>query len=63
MEPGERIFVLIDLASADPIKLPTGWIVRRLGPQRVWPINPTRIVIELERKWAKCQSTTLDDSQ
>jgi hypothetical protein len=50
MEGKERISVLIDLASDHPIKLPSGWIVRRLGPQRMWPINPTRIVIELERK-------------
>jgi hypothetical protein len=46
----ERLTVLIDLTIEDPIRLPTGWIVRRLGPERVWPRNPTRIVIELERK-------------
>jgi hypothetical protein len=50
MEGRDRILIWIDLASDDPIKLPTGWIVRRLAPQRAWPMNPTRIVIELERK-------------
>jgi hypothetical protein len=50
MEGRARISVLIDLASTDPIRLPSGWTVRRLGPQRAWPKTPTRIVIELERK-------------
>jgi hypothetical protein len=46
----EPLRVFVDLASGNPIKLPSGWIVRRLGPERAWPSNPTRIVIELERK-------------
>lgn len=46
----ERLRVEVDLASDYPIKLPTGWVVRSLRPERTWPSNPTRIVIELERK-------------
>jgi hypothetical protein len=57
MEERERISVFIDLASDNPIRLPTGWIVRRVGPQRMWPIEPTRIVIELERKVASRPNT------
>lgn len=47
-----RLKVRIDLSSDHPIQLPFGWIVRRVGPERVWPPKPALIVVELERRHA-----------
>jgi len=33
----ERLSLLIDLASDNPIELPAGWLVRRLRRPRDWP--------------------------